>query len=61
MLFIEVSILSDLHRLAAARTSIAVAGDDERLLSLALRPQCAPRAILHERPQNASVRENKQS
>jgi hypothetical protein len=48
----------------AARASIAFAGNDETLFSLALCPQCAPahfRLQKHERPQNASVRENKQS
>ena len=44
----------------AARASIAFAGNDETLFSLALCPQCAPahfRLQKHERPQNASVRE----
>jgi hypothetical protein len=41
-LFIDAVILPDLHRLAAARTRIAVAGDDETLLSLPFSAQIAP-------------------
>jgi hypothetical protein len=35
-LFTDAIILPDLHRLAAARARIAVAGDDDGLLSLPL-------------------------
>jgi hypothetical protein len=65
LLFIGVIVLPDLHRLAAARARIAFAGKDDALLSLALGSQCGPLDFRlrekHERSQNASVREIKQS
>ena len=63
LLFIDASILPDLHRAAAARANIAVARDDNGLV-LTLIPQCAPTAPFHttkkhERPHDASVRQIK--
>jgi len=45
LLCIDAFVLPDLHRIAAARTRIAVAGDDDGLSSLPLFSQCLPRVL----------------
>jgi hypothetical protein len=49
LLFTDAIILPDLHRLAAARARIALAGDDDVLPSLPLPAQCAPVSRLARR------------
>src|SRR6516165_2910044 len=44
--FVEASILPDLHRIAASRARIAIAGDDDALLSISLALQFAPATML---------------
>ena len=66
---VEASILPDLHRIAASRARIAVAGDDDALLSISPALQFARNNASHhpsylkkdERPHGASARKTKQS
>jgi hypothetical protein len=60
LLFIERSILPDLHRVAAARARIAVAGDNDAFLSNPLSLQIAPaiaRSILPLKARTPAGRE----
>jgi hypothetical protein len=70
LLFVEASILPDLHRIAASRARIAVAADDDALLfDIACSSICPRNNASHhpsyfkkdERPHDASARKTKQS